>query len=108
MIRWTILSKRNHLLEYLVNNEVASACQIEVNKDKIIVVSFLTEKEHRRKGYAKLLLKELTKNHLTKYSMHCLVTFKNNTKAKKLYESSGFVKILTGTKYTYYERYPEN
>lgn len=70
------------------NNEVASSGRIVFVDDLAVYDRISTEKDHRRKGLASLLMKELEKIALSEgFSMNFLVA---TEEGKKLYESLGW------------------
>lgn len=76
------------VVRILSNNEVASSGRIVFVDDLAVYDRISTEKKHRRKGLATILMKELEKAAISKgYSANFLVA---TEEGKKLYESLGW------------------
>ena len=76
------------VVRILSNNEVASSGRIVFVDDLAVYDRISTEKKHRRKGLATILMKELEKAAISKgFSMNFLVA---TEEGKKLYESLGW------------------
>ncbi len=76
-------AKKKFILYIEKDDKIVSVCNFNVRKDKILVIyEIVTDVEFRGKGYAKEIIKFLSKNHIIE--LKCPIDNKSNEFYKKI------------------------